>query len=256
MLEWMCSIRGRIFLAAYHEHQMQIKPFYIDKYPVTNAEFKKFLDATHYQPKDDSQFSARIGRMELPGRLGKQARHLGFTRRCARVCEVGGQAPPARMGVAIRGTRKRQTDVSLGQLRLDYTGDPRQPPGLSQPTNLPMRLRRFRTRGASCLPPSDVDAHPKGASPYGVMDMVGNVWQWTDEYQDEHTRAAILAEAATISRKAPCGISRRHIETMNTESIPDVARLRPFRSGGISLRKGCPVRRPAHAQTLASRWFR
>jgi formylglycine-generating enzyme required for sulfatase activity len=24
------------------------------------------------------------------------------------------------------------------------------------------------------------------------MDLVGNVWQWTDEYVDEHTRAAIL----------------------------------------------------------------
>jgi iron(II)-dependent oxidoreductase len=42
------------------------------------------------------------------------------------------------------------------------------------------------------LAASDVDAHPKGASPYGVMDMVGNVWQWTDEYVDEHTRAAIV----------------------------------------------------------------
>ena len=39
---------------------------------------------------------------------------------------------------------------------------------------------------------SDVDAHPRGASPFGVMDMIGNVWQWTDEYEDEHTRAAIV----------------------------------------------------------------
>ena len=39
---------------------------------------------------------------------------------------------------------------------------------------------------------SDVDAHPNGASPFGVMDLVGNVWQWTDEYVDDHTRAAIL----------------------------------------------------------------
>jgi formylglycine-generating enzyme required for sulfatase activity len=40
--------------------------------------------------------------------------------------------------------------------------------------------------------PADVDAHPEGASPFGVMDLVGNVWQWTDEYVDDHTRAAIL----------------------------------------------------------------
>ncbi|MGH7968924.1 MAG: SUMF1/EgtB/PvdO family nonheme iron enzyme, partial [Limisphaerales bacterium] len=29
-------------------------------------------------------------------------------------------------------------------------------------------------------------------SPFQVMDLVGNIWQWTDEYRDEHTRAAIV----------------------------------------------------------------
>jgi gamma-glutamyl hercynylcysteine S-oxide synthase len=48
------------------------------------------------------------------------------------------------------------------------------------------------TAGRKMRGPDDVDAHPGGASPFGVMDMVGNVWQWTDEYSDEHTRAAIL----------------------------------------------------------------
>ncbi len=32
-----------------HSHRMQVPAFDIDKYPVTNAEFKKFLDASHYQ---------------------------------------------------------------------------------------------------------------------------------------------------------------------------------------------------------------
>lgn len=40
--------------------------------------------------------------------------------------------------------------------------------------------------------PDDVDAHPSGVSPFGVWDMVGNVYQWTDEYTDAHTRAASI----------------------------------------------------------------
>jgi formylglycine-generating enzyme required for sulfatase activity len=40
--------------------------------------------------------------------------------------------------------------------------------------------------------PAPVGAHPQGTSPFGVLDMVGNVWQWTDEYADARTRAAIL----------------------------------------------------------------
>ena len=47
-------------------------------------------------------------------------------------------------------------------------------------------------KGRNVLPPADVEAHPLGASPFGLLDLVGNVWQWTDEFVDEHTRAAAL----------------------------------------------------------------
>jgi iron(II)-dependent oxidoreductase len=39
-----------------HNNNLTIKPFYIDKYPVTNAQFKSFLDASHYHPADDHNF--------------------------------------------------------------------------------------------------------------------------------------------------------------------------------------------------------
>ena len=38
----------------------------------------------------------------------------------------------------------------------------------------------------------DVDSHLDGASPYGVLDLVGNVYQWTDRFTDNHTAKAIL----------------------------------------------------------------
>ena len=92
---WTCSIRGKISPRRYHEHKMHITPFYIDKYPVTNAEFKKFLDATHYHPADDLNFLKDWKNGTYPARMGEQARDLGFARGCARLCQVGWQAPAA-----------------------------------------------------------------------------------------------------------------------------------------------------------------
>lgn len=41
-------------------------------------------------------------------------------------------------------------------------------------------------------PPDDVDAHPSGASAFGVEDLIGNVYQWTNEFVDDHSRTAII----------------------------------------------------------------
>jgi len=34
----------------FHQHNTALKRFFIDRYPVSNAEFKAFLDATRYHP--------------------------------------------------------------------------------------------------------------------------------------------------------------------------------------------------------------
>ena len=40
----------------FHQRRLTIKSFYMDKFPVTNAAFKKFLDVTYYHPADDPNF--------------------------------------------------------------------------------------------------------------------------------------------------------------------------------------------------------
>jgi formylglycine-generating enzyme required for sulfatase activity len=157
----------------FHEKTMQVAPFFIDKFPVTNAQFKAFLDATHYAPKDAGDFLRDWKDGTYP--QGWENRPVTWV-----------SLEDARAYAAWAG--KRLPHEWEWQLAAQGTNGLVYPWGNQwQPANVPMPDQGRRMRG-----PDPVDAHPQGASPYGVMDMVGNVWQWTDEFTDEHTRAAIL----------------------------------------------------------------
>ena len=53
--------------------------------------------------------------------------------------------------------------------------------------------RPNETTGVKYPGPEPVDAHaPQGDSPFGVSDLVGNVWQMTDQWYDAHTRSVMV----------------------------------------------------------------
>lgn len=157
----------------YHEHRMPIRSFYMDKYEVANDEFKAFIDATHYHPKDDLNFLQDWkGGMYPQGWANKPVTWVSMEDARAYADWAGKRLPHEwEWQYAARGS----------DARLYPWGDKWDSSVVPTPD-----------QGRSMRGPDDVDAHPEGASPFGVMDMVGNVWQWTDEYIDEHTRAAIL----------------------------------------------------------------
>jgi iron(II)-dependent oxidoreductase len=173
----------------FHEHPMQIKPFFIDKYPVTNAEFKKFLDTTHYHPKDSLNFLKDWKDGSYPdGWANKPVTWVSIEDAREYAKWAGKRLPHEwEWQYAAQGNDGRTFPWgNCDWLAASRGGGPSGCPADNT------TLAPTPDKGRTMLPPSDVDAHPQGASPFGVMDMVGNVWQWTDEYLDDHTAGAII----------------------------------------------------------------
>jgi|HubBroStandDraft_6_1064221.scaffolds.fasta_scaffold00025_18 iron(II)-dependent oxidoreductase len=157
----------------FHEHSMQVKSFWIDTYPVTNAQFKKFLDSTHYHPQDDLNFLRDWKAGNFPA--GWENKPVTWV-----------SLEDAREYAAWAGKRlphewEWQYAAQGGDGRLYPWGNDWNAGAVPVPDK--SRIMHG---------PDAVDAHPQGKSPFGVMDLVGNVWQWTEEFTDEHTRAGIL----------------------------------------------------------------
>ena len=157
----------------FHSHRMHVAPFLIDKYPVTNAEYKKFLDATHYQPSNDLNFLRDWKNGTFPE--GAENRPVTW------VSMEDARAYAAWAGKRLPHEWEWQYAAQGNDGRLYPWGND----WSAEAVPVPDKSRHMHG-------PDAVDVHPKGASPFGVMDLVGNVWQWTEEFTDEHTRAAIV----------------------------------------------------------------
>jgi formylglycine-generating enzyme required for sulfatase activity len=183
----------------FHEHRMQIKSFYIDRFPVTNAQFKKFLDASRYHPKDDLNFLRDWKSGSYPdGWANKPVTWVSIEDARAYAKWAGKRLPHEwEWQYAAQGKDGNlypwgNTPSTVSSPASEQAAMLR---GSGETDGGPVRqlnLIPAPDRGRTLTAPDDVNAHPAGASAFGVMDMAGNVWQWTDEYVDEHTRAAIV----------------------------------------------------------------
>ena len=155
------------------KHLMEIKSFYIDKYPVTNQQYKKFMAATNYHPKDGHNFLKDWVNGTFPkGWEDKPVTWVSIEDARAYATWAGKRLPHEwEWQYAAQG--KEGNVYPWGNNR--------------DTTRLPLQ---DTTR--SMREPTSVKQYTQGATPSKIMDLVGNVWQWTDEYRDRHTRFAIV----------------------------------------------------------------
>ncbi len=160
-----------------HRHRVHVDKFFIDRTPVTNAQFKKFLDATHYKPNDDHNFLRDWHDASYPQGWDNKPVTWVSLEDARAYATWAGKRLPHEWEWQYAAQSEDARPYPWGE-NWDATAVP------------------ASDRGPVRGPLSDVSVHPKGASPFGVLDMDGNVSQWTDEFQDPHTRAAIVRGGA------------------------------------------------------------
>jgi len=138
-----------------HDHMQQIRAFYIDKTEVSTRAYLEFCQKTRHTPPADIPLTD----LDLPIRDVSYDDALAFARWAHKRLPSA-----AEWEKAARGTQGQHfpwgNDLGTGMARLPLT--PEETESNAQPQ----------------AQPSAVDAFPQGASSYGVLNMVGNVWEW------------------------------------------------------------------------------
>lgn len=155
-------------------HRVSLDAFYIDRYEVTNARYLKFVEATrHRAPQHvvDPQYDLWTGPVLSPGVADLPVVNVDWSDADA-YCRWAGERLPteAEWEKAARGTDGRLY-----------------PWGNEAPSFARLNFSR-RWQGAHTIQP--VGSYESGGSPYGALDMAGNVWEWVSDWYDAGSYAA------------------------------------------------------------------
>lgn len=141
------------------QQRIHLPAFYIDKYEVTNREYYIFTQATgHRTPPDWDGPKYPEGRDFYP------VTNVNFYDAAAYAEWAGKRLP----------TEQEWEKAARGSNVIDYPWGNRFDFNRANISDSPRKKR-----GDGLEP---IGQHPDGASPYGVEDMIGNVWEWIWDY--------------------------------------------------------------------------
>lgn len=174
---WMKVDAGKVFLEAggyirENNKRFPVKPFYIGRYPITNAQFRVFVQHPHgYQEPRWWDFSESA-------RAWRRDHHQPFP------AEFDGDNLPRTQVTWYEAlafctwlsdqTGKRISLPTEQQWQLAAQG----PQGHEYPWGDMAPNHTLANYDWAHPTPTPVGEYPDGASPYGVEDLAGNVWEW------------------------------------------------------------------------------
>ncbi|NPV40454.1 MAG: SUMF1/EgtB/PvdO family nonheme iron enzyme [Anaerolineae bacterium] len=151
------------------QRKVYLPDYYIDIYPVTNLEYKVFMDATSAMPP------RHWGGFDVPKGFENHPVHRISWFEAQMYAEWAGKRLPseAEWEKAARGTDGRRWPWGN-----EFIED----------------NALVWDRGEFLLT-SPVDAHPNGGSPYGVFETSGNVEEWTADWYEAYPGSKYVSHA-------------------------------------------------------------
>lgn len=155
------------YLDEHPQRQIRLPLFYIDRFEVTNTEYKTFIDATQSRPP-----VYFMGRGIPTGREAYPVTDINWYE-ARRYCQWRGKRLPteAEWEKAARG-----------------------PDGREFPWGNTYDKKKLNAGDTGIGDIAPVGSFPEGKSPYGAMDMAGNVWEWTSDWYQPYPGSTHKAE--------------------------------------------------------------
>jgi formylglycine-generating enzyme required for sulfatase activity len=174
---------------------LSMKSFYMDKYPVTNIQFKKFVHEINYHPADTVIFLKHwTGNKPKPGEEDFPVVNISYEDAQAYAKWAGKRLPTEAewqyaaqnsdgriwpWGNEVKLKAKEAKNISTTLTLVDY--------GIPDSS--------FCNIGNGKLYP--VGKYKKGVNPFGLYDLVGSVWQMTNDWYQSDTYQYIIMKGGS-----------------------------------------------------------
>jgi iron(II)-dependent oxidoreductase len=177
----------------YPTDTLQMPSFYMDKHPVTNAQFQTFLEQSSYRPLDTTHFLKHWKNGSIP--TGQE--HYPVIYISYEDARAFAQWAGKRLPTEIEWQYAAQTP-DLRKWPWAKNANVQRERKVITPTLTVSKLQVDSTlcnSGNGRLYP--VGAYPKGANPHGLEDLVGCVWQLTNDLYDNGTNHFLILKGGS-----------------------------------------------------------
>ncbi len=153
------------------QHSADLPRYFIAQYPVTVAQFRAFVEASGYEPRDKTCLQGVANHPAVRVTVHDVVKYCEWLTETLKQWE----GTPEAIAKLVRGLGWRVTVPSEAEWEKAARGAT----GRLYPWGDDANVNAANYAEAGLGHTTTVGCFPAGASPYGCLDMAGNVWEWT-----------------------------------------------------------------------------